>query len=107
MSLSAAMISIESLRSDLLSGGFDRDIGVSAELAYARDADDGADTRNWDLIPSLVGSRNLSDLLSLGEGGWERVKRWRLLFEALKNIASPSQGNASLDILGKVSDDVS
>ncbi|KAI9639157.1 N-acetyltransferase B complex non catalytic subunit-domain-containing protein [Dioszegia hungarica] len=50
---------------------------ISAELAHARDADEGADTRNWELIPLLVGETSMGEMLNLGGGGRGWVRSWR------------------------------
>lgn len=86
-SLPAAMLAIESQRLALIKGGASASSEeVSTELAYARDADEGFDTRNWELAPLLVGEKPMREVLSLGQGDRNWVKSWREVYKLLREI---------------------
>lgn len=84
------MLAIESQRLALLQPGAKgfKAADISAQLERARDADVGADTRNWELVPMLVGNKAMSEVLSLGAGGSGWVKRWRVVLGAVEMIAA-------------------
>lgn len=85
-SLPCAMLAIEAQQTALVSKE-KAPPQLPTELRFARDADDGQDTRDWALMPTLVGSRPIQGVISLSDGiNRDWISAWRRVLRGVEEV---------------------